>query len=139
MTGKNFNKQNSLVGSAVVGLGIALLVELVGALVCAFLANKEAVPQTSMGLMAAVVHGLSAVAGGITAGIKNGGQIAFACGVVGLALAAIWTGFGILFFDGIGGAVLWNLAGIFAGSLIACGLLLLPKRSGLRKFSGYSR
>lgn len=89
MTGKNFNKHHSLIGSAAVGLGIGMLVEVVGALLCAFLINREAMPQTSMGLMAAMVHGVSAAAGGFAAGVKNGGQIAFVCGIVGLALAAI--------------------------------------------------
>ena len=139
MTGKNFNKHHSLIGSAAVGLGIGMLVEVVGALLCAFLINREAMPQTSMGLMAAVVHGVSAAAGGFAAGVKNGGQIAFVCGIVGLALAAIWTGVGILFFDGIGEGMLGNLAGILVGTVTACGLQLLPKGSGLKKFSGYSR
>ena len=139
MIGKKFNKQHSLIGSAAVGLGVGMLIEVMGALFCAFLINKEAVPQTSMGVMAIVVHGVSAAAGGFAAGVKNGGQIAFVCGIVGLAIATIWAGVGMLFFGGIGGGILGNLAGILTGSVIACGLQLLPKRAGLNKFSGYSR
>lgn len=139
MTGKKFNKQHSLIGSAAVGLGIGMLIEVMGALLCAFLINREAMPQTSMGFLAIVVHVVSAAAGGFAAGVKNGGQIAFVCGIVGLAIAAIWTGIGILFFSGIAGGALGNLAGILAGSVIACALQLLPKGAGLKKFSGYSR
>ena len=139
MTGKNFNKQHTLIGSAAVGVGIGMLVEVMGALLCAFLINREAMPQTSMGFLAIVVHVVSAAAGGFAAGVKNGGQIAFVCGIVGLAIAAIWAGVGMLFFGGVGGGILGNLAGILTGSVIACGLQLLPKRAGLNKFSGYSR
>ena len=139
MTGKKFNKQHSLIGSAAVGLGIGMLIEVMGALFCAFFINREAMPQTSMGFLAIVVHVVSAAAGGFAAGVKNGGQIAFVCGIVGLAIAAIWTGIGILFFSGIAGGTLGNLAGILAGSVIACALQLLPKGPGLKKFSGYSR
>ena len=139
MTGKNFNKQHTLIGSAAVGVGIGMLVEVMGALLCAFLINREAMPQTSMGFLAIVVHVVSAAAGGFAAGVKNGGQIAFVCGIVGLAVAAIWTGIGILFFGGIAGGTLGNLAGILAGSVIACALQLLLKDPGLKKFSGYSR
>ena len=41
MTGKKFNKQHSLIGSAAVGLGIGMLIEVMGALLCAFLVNRK--------------------------------------------------------------------------------------------------
>ena len=86
MIGKKFNKQHSMIGSAAVGLGIGMLIEVMGALLCAFLINREAMPQTSMGFLAIMVHVVSAAAGGFAAGVKNGGQIAFVCGIVGLEI-----------------------------------------------------
>lgn len=139
MTGKIFNKQNRLPAAIGLGVGAALAVEVAGAMAAAFLIAKEIVPQENMGLLTVVIHAISACIGGLAAGIKSGGKIALVCVAVSAALAAVWAGIGILFLDGISYGVGSNLLGVTIGTLAACGFLLLPKRSEIRKFSGYSR
>lgn len=120
-------RSSNILQAVLIGIGAAIAVILLGAVLVTYLINAEKIAQSTAGVGAVFIQIAASLLGAFTAAKLVGGKYAMTCAVNGAALLVLMMAGALLLSDSINTIWQGSLA-VAGGSIGACVLCLLTER-----------